>query len=159
MENKKEELGRFEKCRIAIEKGITCDAERGVVFGVSGNEIKKKNSNGYIQICFRYNKKIYYLLAHQFIYYCVHGEYDINLDIDHHNEIKTYNSISNLRLTTRSQNKQNVKKHKGYCFNKKAKKWQVNIKINGKTIYLGLYELEEDAIKAREAGKLKYHTH
>ena len=158
MENKKEELGRFEKCRIAIEKGITCDAERGVVFGVRGNEIKSKNKAGYIDIPFRYNKKYYILKAHQFIYYCVNGEYDINLHIDHFNMVRDDNRIENLRLTTHSENLQNTKA-KGIYWDKSRNKWMAQIYINGKTINLGRYDLEEDAIKARKAGKLKYHKY
>lgn len=158
MEEKTEKLNRFDKCRIALEKGITCNPETGLIFGVRGNQLTRIDKDGYINFSFKYNKKYYYLFGHQFIYYYVNGEYDINLDIDHINTIKNDNRIENLRTATRSENKQNVK-HRGIYWHKKNKKWIARIRINYKYINLGSFNTEEEALIAREAGKLKYHTH
>ena len=153
----KEQLNRFDKCRIAIEKGYTCNPETGKVFGIMGKEIINKK-DGYIDISFIYNKKKHHLKAHQFIYFCVNGEYDLSLDIDHINNLRDSNQISNLRLTTRSENLQNTKA-KGYTWNKSRNEWQAQIQINNKKIYLGWYKLEEDARDAYLKAKKIYHTH
>ena len=38
-----------------------------------------------------------------------------------------------------------------------GKKWQAQIKINGKYKFLGRFNNIEDAVKSRDEGKLKYH--
>lgn len=155
-----EKLGRFEKCRIAISKGITYDAEKGLVRGVRGNEIINKNDDGYIQICFTYNKKRYTLMAHQFIYYCVYGKYDENLDINHLNEIKYDNRISNLEASTRRYNIEYSKENEtGFTGVKKRKySFESDLRIirNGesKTISVGSFNTAEIASVHRELAVL-----
>lgn len=151
-------LSRIEKCKIAIERGFTCNVETGIIFGIRGKQIKRKDKRGYIEFKFVYNKKEYSLRGHSFIYYYSKGEYDINLDIDHINGIKDDNRIENLRLISHSENMQNTKA-KGYGYHKGIGKWQSYITVYGKKIHLGCYDLEADAIKAREEGKLKYHIY
>jgi len=71
--------------------------------------------------------------------------------IDHINRIKTDNRFENLRYVTRCENQWNINRienAKGYYWDKKLKKWQSHISINGKTKYLGVFEKEEDARKA-----------
>jgi hypothetical protein len=63
------------------------------------------------------------------------------------------NQKENLRIVTARQNCQNKhtissSKYVGVYFNKNAKKWSSQIKINCKTIYLGLFKNEEDAHNA-----------
>lgn len=45
----------------------------------------------------------------------------------------------------------------GYCFNKRARKWQAQIYVNRKMIYLGMYKFESEAKQAYEEAKIKYH--
>ncbi|MDW4283432.1 hypothetical protein [Staphylococcus saprophyticus] len=45
---------------------------------------------------------------------------------------------------------------KGYNWNKRKKKWEASISVNGKRIYLGAYLDEKDAIKARKKAETKY---
>ena len=35
-------------------------------------------------------------------------------------------------------------------------KWQANLQINGKLLYLGLFDNKEDAISARKNAEVKY---
>ena len=83
--------------------------------------------------------------------------------VDHINHNKADNRKSNLRLVTSSQNqmnrdksRQNTSGIRGVYWHKKHKKWQANLQINGKLIYLGLYSNKEDAINARKQAELKY---
>ena len=76
--------------------------------------------------------------------------------VDHKNNDKTNNHISNLRFATYSENNQNSKLSikntsgiKGVYFNKKAKKWHARIRIDGIKIHIGLFANLEDAKIAR----------
>lgn len=65
------------------------------------------------------------------------------------------NTIGNLREVTCSQNSMNTKS-KGYSFDKNRNKWQVRIMVNGKNIYIGRYNTEDEAIKASSQARLEY---
>ena len=78
------------------------------------------------------------------------------LCVDHKDNNKTNNHISNLRFATSKENSQNRKLSnnntsnvKGVYFNKKAKKWNAKIMIDGIRIHLGYYDNLEDAKTAR----------
>lgn len=66
----------------------------------------------------------------------------------------------NLRLTTQRENMNNAYKQRngklvGCSLDKRNNKWQAQIKINGKSIYLGLYKTEIEAHKIYIAVKNK----
>jgi len=151
-----EKLSRFDKCRIVLESGITCNINTGIIYDINNEIIGAKNEKGYIQILFRYNNKQFKLRAHQFIWFCKYGEYDKELNIDHINGIKDDNRIENLRLTTHSENMQNTKR-KGYYFDKRSKSWYSRIQVNKKVIPLGYFKNEYDARQAYLNAKLIYH--
>ena len=74
---------------------------------------------------------------------------------DHIDRNGINNQRANLREATRSMNTRNSPKHKGtsskyrgISWNKNANKWQANIQYNGKPVYLGLYDDEEEAHEA-----------
>ena len=67
------------------------------------------------------------------------------LQIDHNNHDTEDNSVENLKVCSQSQNQQNAKNTKGYTWNKNAKKYQAEIRINGKKIYGGLFNTKEEA--------------
>jgi len=86
---------------------------------------------------------------------CV-GKDDIRV-VDHINGDTLDNRRENLRLCTQQQNNCNrhkwsignsASKYKGVCWNKVSKCWVVNIKHEGKSIHLGLFDDEEMAAKA-----------
>ena len=55
-----------------------------------------------------------------------------------------YNNIENLRVVTNQENQFN-RKCKGYYWNKRDQKWLAQIRLNGISKHLGLFDLEEDA--------------
>lgn len=77
---------------------------------------------------------------------------------DHINRNGLDNRELNLRIVTNQQNHFNQKNTKGYSWNKKDKKWEAYIGINGKNIYLGSFDDEKDACKAYLEAKMKYHN-
>ena len=76
--------------------------------------------------------------------------------IDHIDRDRLNNDYRNLRWATYLENSRNHSKRSdntsgyiGVCWNKKANKWKVQIKVNGKNIYIGVYDDIEDAKRAR----------
>lgn len=144
----------IEKCELAISKGIRYDSETGNAIGVKGGVIKKK-SHGYVIITLTFSGKDYYLSVHQFAWYVV---YNCTVDlIDHIDGDKSNNRIKNLRSSNQQKNQWNQINAKGYYWNKKDRKFHARIKLNNKDIYLGSFDLAEDARKAYLEGKNKYH--
>lgn len=86
------------------------------------------------------------------------------LEIDHRDGNGLNNQKDNLRPCDHSTNNMNKGKlvnntsgFKGVTWNKSIGKWQAQIKLNKKPIYLGVFPTKEEAYKAYcEAGK-KYH--
>ena len=76
--------------------------------------------------------------------------------VDHKDTNPQNNEIENLRELTTSQNTRNShkikkktsSKYKGVCWNKQNKKWQANLTINYKMIFLGYFDNEDDAGQA-----------
>jgi hypothetical protein len=148
-------MERKEKCELAIKKGYTYNPDSGKVIGPYGREVIKIDGCGYVSISTKFKNKQLRLRVHQFGWYYIYGE--IVEQIDHINGVKDDNRICNLRSVTNQQNQWNRKTAKGYYFNKEKNKWQSNIRVNNKTIYLGRYNTEEDARAAYLAAKEKYH--
>lgn len=88
------------------------------------------------------------------------------MQIDHINGIRSDNRICNLRLVDCKENAKNQRKNKrnknafgGVFFNKQKKKYVSRIKVNGKSIFLGYFNLIDDAIAARKEANKKYGFH
>ena len=65
---------------------------------------------------------------------------------------------TNLKLidTNRKLAKTNTSGKTGVCFDKSRGKWVANMKLKGKSIYLGRFDNKEDAIKARLKAEEEY---
>ncbi len=82
---------------------------------------------------------------------------DLKIQVDHRNGIRHDNRFENLRLVTHQQNQFNYTKALGYSWDKQNNKWQAKIKLDGRTIYLGRFVIEEDARQAYLDAKLIHH--
>jgi thymidylate synthase (FAD) len=104
-------------------------------------------------------KKFTTIMLHRFITNAPDG-----YDVDHVNGDTLNNTDNNLNIVTVSENLQNMHELRinnvsgttGICWHKNRNKWQVNIAVGGKHIYLGVYEDLEDAIKVRMDAEKKY---
>lgn len=129
----------------------------------SGNLVRKqqynrhehvgwKNSSGYIQ--FEFHKKNYML--HRIIYEMHYGKIPENFQIDHIDGNPLNNKIENLRICTQTQNRQNAKLSKnnttGYRGVVKTpnNKYQARLTLEGKKLYLGLFNTPEEAFNCVE---------
>jgi hypothetical protein len=113
------------------------------------------STNGYYQVILCKNSdrkifKVHSLVAICFLNHIPDGTH--NIVVDHINQIKTDNSIENLRLIGHRENvsrsiKDSTSTYVGVSWSKNAKKWISQITIEGKTKYLGLFDNEQDANK------------
>jgi hypothetical protein len=85
------------------------------------------------------------------------GDIEEGYCIDHMDGDTTNNRIDNLRMVNHQENQFNRPTAKGYCWNKERQKYSAQIFLDGKNKYLGLFDKEEDAIKARADAKEIYH--
>ena len=93
--------------------------------------------------------KFYY--AHRVAWFLHYGKWP-RRQIDHINENKDDNRLSNLRLATNRQNARNRGKQKnnksgfkGVCWMKQSKRWVAQICVDGTQTYLGLFDTPEEA--------------
>ena len=124
-----------------------------------GVPIRNPDKDGYLRVGFRGHK---YRL-HRLAWLYVTGEWPKEL-IDHRDCNPANNAFSNLREADKKQNGANqLKRHgtssnyKGVTWNAQVKKWQSTIKTNGRCVYLGCFEQEEEAAKAYAVAAEKLH--
>jgi hypothetical protein len=146
-------MNRIEKCEILKQKGYSYNALTGKIYNRFGKEITRK-TKGYININGGNNFKGF-LKGHHYAWFYIYGNVDFKM-LDHINRDKTDNRISNLRIVTNQENKFNTSA-KGYIWHKKAKKWMSYIRLNGKSIYLGLFNTEDEARETYINAKQKLH--
>ena len=98
-----------------------------------------------------YTKKIHKLVGETFI-----ANPHNKQCVDHKNNNKLDNNVSNLRFCTQQENCMNSKlssknssNYKGISFSKLFNRWNAYIKINGKMKNLGYFKNIEDAVNAR----------
>ena len=88
------------------------------------------------------DRKLYRL--HNVIWNWHFGEIPEGKTVDHIDGDPTNNRIDNLRLATPRQQNLNCNR-KGYSWCKRSKKWQVLHRKNGRQLFLGRYNTEEEA--------------
>ena len=115
---------------------------------------------GYIRIGVDYED----YLAHRLAFLYMEGWMPV--EVDHENHIRDDNRWENLRAATSAVNGRNSSRRTdsisgftGVNWDKRRNKWRVRIYVDGREIYLGLYDVLEDAVAARKAADIKYGFH
>lgn len=93
------------------------------------------------------------LRAHRVAWALAHGFDPGEMEIDHINRNRLDNRISNLRIATRTQNRQN-NRYAGVFLNKKY--FRARIAVDGVEIHLGCFRTFDEARAARREAELKY---
>jgi hypothetical protein len=118
------------------------------------------NTVGYIAM--QVKGRRYY--AHRLAWLYCYG--DFPSQIDHINHNKSDNSISNLRAVSGSDNKKNSPiqaNNKSGCtgvhWNNRDGNWISQIRAEGVSTHLGVFEIKEEAIESRRKAEIKYGYH
>lgn len=102
------------------------------------------------------------LTAHRVAWAIFYGAWPKG-EIDHIDGRKTNNAINNLRDCTTQQNAQNrrarIDQHPGLQWRPDMGKWSACITVNFKTIYLGAFVTEAEAVEARRAAEALHGFH
>lgn len=136
------------------KQNIIVKPEEGKIYNKNKNkELGFPHTKGYR--CFYFNGKI--VSIHRFIWSFVHGSIPKGMQIDHINQIKSDNRISNLRLVTAKDNHRNMpllKNNKtgvnGVYKNKKTGKYVAQCISNKTKIHIGTFDTLEEARVARK---------
>ena len=127
---------------------------------VKAGSIAGSRKDGYVVL--QYNGKKY--SAHRLAWWFVYGEMP-TYPIDHKNEIKDDNRISNIRLDINRENEHNISipskrsasGYLGVSWSKSMHKWRARIMVKGKAEFLGYYDTAEEASLAYLARKRELH--
>jgi len=146
----------------ALKDQFYYNPETGELFRKLKSRLKQTgwpNGKGYAKTRFR--KKIYFV--HRIAWAIYYGT-NPKEQIDHKNGDGTDNRILNLREATNQQNSFNTKclitsksGIKGVHWYKKIKRWQAQIRINGKKQHLGSFTSKEEAVLAYQAKAKELH--
>ena len=123
---------------------------------ITGIILKTRPRQGYLIVDLRENAIRKTHLLHRLVCCAFINNPDDKLCVDHKDNNKANNHVSNLRFATSKENNQNssirldnTSKVKGVHFHKRVKKWHAQITIDGIRIHIGYYDDLEDAKIAR----------
>jgi len=120
-----------------------------------------RHSKGYLQISIDGVRHF----AHRLAWAIHHGAMPPRgIQVDHMDGNPANNRIDNLRLATHAENQRNRQNlgrrnssgSTGVAWYIRDQKWRARIKVNGKTIHLGLFTNKQDAIEARRLAEAKH---
>ena len=112
------------------------------------------NRSFYAERGVRVGKKVQKIQMHRLLLGLNHED-KRQCDHIHHNTLD--NRRSQIRIVTHQQNQWNRKEAKGYHWKKNLSKYYAQIKVNGRVVYLGLYDNPQEARAAYINAKRAYH--
>jgi hypothetical protein len=146
---------------IELLSRYTYDKDKGYLLKLNGNVAGTKNSAGYLVVTI--NSKTY--LVHRLIYLLHNPDFNQKLTVDHLNGNTMDNRIENLQAKTHKNNLRNQRirvTNKSGCMGVRKyslTKWRTEIRINGKTKHIGMYDTFEEAVAARRKAEKLHGFH
>ena len=141
-----------------IDYVATADGKIISLKGHGRREMKPGTSSpyGHKIICVSVDGKASSHSMSRMIWESFNGPIPDKMEIDHIDRNPSNNSLSNLRLATRTENARNNSghrnsgsKHSGVSFYKRQNKWQAYIRVNRKLVHLGYFDTEQQAAEKR----------
>lgn len=137
----------------SIEREIFCGPNNSARRLIGGKLLKAgMTSQKYLLVVLSKNGKNTSILVHKLvaIVFLNHQPSGYNIIVDHIDNDKTNNIITNLQLISHRLNSSKdivgaTSKFTGVTWDKRANKWRSHLKINNKNIYLGTFINDEDA--------------
>lgn len=141
-------------------EGLYSASTNGDIISHRGNEPRvlkpKKTKEGYSMYVFSVDNVRRCVLGHQMVIWAFKGiePNGHNHQVHHIDGDKQHNALLNLEITNpRSHGLVHAKgksKKPGIAWFKRNQKWGVNLWVDGKRKFFGLYETEDEAHKVRE---------
>lgn len=139
-------------------KPVSYNPETGEIIGARGKPWSAINSAGYVIGKFMGKTRT----GHHVAWYLTYGYFPRYLD--HINQVRHDNRLSNLREATESQNMMNKTKHsnnrsgyKNVSFDSRSGKWLVVVKRDFKQYRFGLFEDVDEAGRVAEKARNEIH--
>ena len=102
--------------------------------------------------------------AHRICFYLGTGNDPGLLQVDHIDQNKRNNILTNLRLLDNAKQQENTKLrdnnrsgHKGVCYDKKSEKWRSYITVNKKKLFVYYGDSWDEAVRLRGIAERKYY--
>jgi len=154
------DIPNYEGFYKASNKGRIKSLKRVIEHSHSGYQTLKErilkqsiNKHGYFEVSLHKNKIAKTNEVHRLVALTFYKK--TNKYVNHIDSNRKNNELNNLELVTNRENIcHGLKKRKckseymGVCWNGKAKKWQSQIRYQGKRYFLGLYDTELEAFSA-----------
>ena len=115
--------------------------------------------HGYWKMCLFHKR----CSSHRIIWEMANGPIPKGLQIDHIDQNRSNNRLSNLRLATNAENARNrrvqITNTSGFKGVSRLPNgsWRAKINVHGRKIHIGHFANFEEATAARQAAELKYH--
>ncbi len=121
----------------------------------TGRFIKQFISKGYYRVSVYLDKKQYTKNVHRFVAICFIPNPQNKTQVDHIDNNKLNNHISNLRWATRVENRHNNSKQKNSFSKflniyKNRNRFRCSINIDDREVNIGTFDTEEEAVNARD---------
>lgn len=103
------------------------------------------------------------MYAHHIAWAVTHGRHVVG-QIDHINGVKADNRLTNLREIPQAENKKNQKRYSTNTsgatgVGRAGERWFAQIRANGKTKRLGVFDTFEEAVRARRIADVQFGFH
>lgn len=120
------------------------------------------DANGYRYFKIRAGNGLKRFSVNRLVFKLFIGPIPPKYEVDHIDRNKSNDSVSNLRLATRSQNMANTVKrkgslsvYKGVSWHKPKGRWQSRVRCDGQWYLMGYFDDEEQAALAYDAGAIQ----
>lgn len=143
-------IPNFEGCYEISKCGIVKSIERVIADGrlIKERILKQSKSTNYLQVCLSKDGKAKQFFVHQLLARTFISDYNTKTHrVDHRDQNTLNNNLDNLHIVTNRENSMNMKNQSifGAGCKIEGSRFTAQIQINGKIIYLGMFDTSDEA--------------